>query len=200
MKKSLACGLALLLLGACGESDRSEIYNENNTSVINGVVYNINEKPISGLYKTYYSNGNTKMKIAAKNGKPHGIGKFYRKNGSLQYQAEFKDGVLDGIMYQFYISGTIHNEMHYEGGVCNGAQKTFDADGNQTAEVMYENGKPVSGYVILNDEKQELTAEELAQIAAQNKDELPDGSVFENAENKAEAEKPTEEAPAENKK
>ena len=103
-------------------------------------------------------------------------------------------------MYQFYISGTIHNEMHYEGGVCNGVQKTFDADGNQTVEVVYENGKPVSGYVILNDEKQELTAEELAQIAAQNKDELPNGDVFENAENKAEAEKPAEEEPAENKK
>ena len=159
--------MAVSILAACDKTEKNEIYNENNTNVINGIVYNINEKPINGVYKTYDEHGNVRMKITSKDGKPHGIGYFYRENGSLQYEAEFTDGVLDGRLNQYYVNGAIHNEMHYTNGVYDGIQKTFDADGNQTAEIIYKQGNPISGYVIFNNEKIDLTEEEIAQIMAE---------------------------------
>ena len=60
MKIRILVTVCTALLSACGESDRDEIYNENNTNVVNGVVYDINEKPINGIYKIYYANGKVK--------------------------------------------------------------------------------------------------------------------------------------------
>ena len=157
--------ILMLSLTSCGESDHSEIYNENNTNVINGVVYNSNEKPINGLYRTYYANGNLKMEISSRGGLPNGIGKFYGEDGNLLYQGVFKDGKLDGVLYQYYPEGSVHNEMNYSDNMYDGAQKIYDTDGNQTAEIVYKNGKPISGYVILNDNKIELTTEELSALA-----------------------------------
>lgn len=167
MKIIFLPAIALLMLTACNESEKNEIYNENNTNVINGVVYNINEKPINGVYKTYDEHGNVRMKITSKDGKPHGMGYFFRENGSLQYEAEFKDGILDGQLNQYYVNGALHNEMHYVKGIHDGVQKTFDSEGNQTAEIVYENGKPVSGFVLFNNEQINLTDDELTQIAAE---------------------------------
>ncbi|MBR1904017.1 MAG: hypothetical protein IJ824_02440, partial [Alphaproteobacteria bacterium] len=135
MKIAFLPTIALLLLAACNESEQNEIYNENNTNVINGIVYNMNEKPINGVYKTYDEHGNVRMKITSKDGKPDGTGYFYRENGSLQYQAEFKNGILDGQLNQYYVDGALHNEMHYVNGIYDGAQKTYDAEGKLNAEI-----------------------------------------------------------------
>jgi hypothetical protein len=153
-----------LILTSCNESDYSEIYNENNTSVIDGIVYNINEKPINGLYRTYYTNGNPKMEVSSRNGLPNGIGKFYNEDGSLLYQGLFKNGKLDGMLYQYYPEGSVHNEMNYSHGIYEGSQKIYDIEGNQTAEIIYDAGKPVSGFIILNEDKIELTEDELEAI------------------------------------
>ncbi len=162
MKISHFMVLSLLFAVSCGESDRSEIYNENNTNVINGVVYNINEKPINGLYRTYYQNGNLRMEVYSQNGLPNGLGKFYDEEGNLVYQGTFKDGQMDGTILQYYPDGTVHNEMNYKQGIIDGTQKVYDSKAEQTAEITYENGKPVSGYVLLNDVKIELSDDELA--------------------------------------
>lgn len=167
MKTGYIVLLSALLLTACGESDRAEIYNENNTSVINGVVYNINEKPINGLYRTYYQNGNLRMEVYSQNGLPNGIGKFYDQEGNLLYQGIFKDGQMNGVLYQYYPDGTIHNEMNYKEGIIDGAQKVYNKNAEQTAQITYENGKPTSGYVLLNDVKIELTDDELKAFTLQ---------------------------------
>lgn len=155
-----------LIITSCNESDYSEIYNENNTNVIDGIVYNINDKPINGLYRTYYTNGNPKMEISSRNGLPNGIGKFYNEDGSLLYQGLFKNGKLDGMLYQYYPEGSVHNEMNYSQGIYEGSQKIYDIEGNQTAEIIYDSGKPVSGFVILNEDKIELTKDELEALGA----------------------------------
>ena len=166
MKIGYITAITALILTSCDESDHSEIYNENNTSVINGIVYNINEKPINGLYRTYYTNGNPKMEVSSRNGLPNGIGKFYNEDGSLLYQGLFKNGKLDGMLYQYYPEGSIHNEMNYSKGIYEGSQKIYDIEGNQTAEIIYNAGKPVSGFVILNEDKIELTKDELEALNA----------------------------------
>ena len=164
MKRLILPVMLAVFLGACGDSSDVEIYNENNTTVVNGVVYNIDEKPINGVYKTYYSNGNVRMEIESKNGKPNGEGKFYNENGSLNYSAHFIDGVLDGVMLNYYPDGRVHNELHYVGGKMEGEQKTFDEKGTLTVEAVFEKGKAVSGYTVIEDKKVELTADELASL------------------------------------
>lgn len=153
-----------LILTACDDSQRNEIYNENNTTVINGVVYNIDEKPINGIYKIYYTNGNVRMEIESLDGKPDGDGKFYDKNGNLLYQTSFKNGVIDGKMYNYYENGQLHNEMQYKEGILDGRQKTFDEDGNLTVDVEFVNGKAINGCAYIDGRKVDFAPEELAQI------------------------------------
>ncbi|MBQ9035494.1 MAG: hypothetical protein IJ099_06010 [Alphaproteobacteria bacterium] len=162
MKIGYVFALSAILLASCGESERSEIYNENNTGVINGVVYNINEKPINGLYRTYYQNGNLRMEVYSKNGLPNGAGKFYDDSGNLLYQGTFADGLLEGTLYQYYPEGSVHNEMNYEKGILHGTQKVYNEESEQTVEILYDTGVPISGYVLLDGKKIELTADELA--------------------------------------
>lgn len=153
-----------VLLGSCDDKVREEIYNENNTSVSGGVVYSIEDKPIDGLYKIYYSDGTVKMEVQSKNGVPNGVGKFYTAEGLLNFQGNFANGRLHGAFYNYYPDGLVHNEMNYEHGELHGVQRSYDDEGNLTIEIVYENGKPVSGFTMIKDEKSELTAEELAEL------------------------------------
>ena len=163
----LKYGLAvvLLILPACEKSDDEEIYNENNTNVINGVVYDIDEKPINGIYKTYYSNGSIKMEMKAKNGLPNGDGKFFDENGNIQFSGTFENGKINGKFYQYYEDGTVHNELNYSNGIQTGAQILYDNNGLISAEVMYQDNRALAGYVIIDGEKIALETEELKDLS-----------------------------------
>jgi len=161
MRIALIAVYLVLMLNACKDYDKKEIYNENNTSVIDGVVYNIDEKPINGLYKTYFPNGNIKMQVYSQNGKPNGIGKFYNERGKLVYEGSFIDGQPDGTMYQYYQNGKVHNEMHYSSGKLDGIQHIYNKKGDLIVEIVFNNNKAVSGYAIINGEESEFSAEEL---------------------------------------
>lgn len=155
---------AFLMISACKKADKNEIYNENNTTVKNGVVYNIDESPINGLYRTYHSNGNIKMEVYSKNGLPNGQGKFYNEDGTLLYEGTFENGAPIGTIYHYYRNGSVHNEQNYADGVLHGVQQTFSKKGELSVEVVYDKGKALSGYVVVNGEKVAFTPEELEQL------------------------------------
>ena len=165
--KILKYGVAFitLLVSACERTDNEEIYNENNTNVIGGVVYDTEENPINGIYKTYYSTGAVKMEISARNGLPEGEGKFYDENGNIQFSGTFANGKINGKFYQYYEDGTIHNELNYINGVRNENQILYDNNGQVSAEIVYENGKAVSGYVIIDNKKIALEDEDLKDLS-----------------------------------
>jgi antitoxin component YwqK of YwqJK toxin-antitoxin module len=163
--KYLYVALLCVFLAGCGKTDEPEIYNENNTNVINGIVYDIYEKPINGIYKTYYGNGSIKMEMAAQGGLPEGEGKFYDENGSLQYDATFVDGKLNGKFYHYYEDGNIHNELNYVNGQQSGVQILYDDKGQKAAEVYYENNRAVKGYVFIDGKKIELNESELKRLS-----------------------------------
>lgn len=164
MKYAFTAVILLFLIG-CEKADNVEIYNENNTNVKNGVVYNIDEKPINGVYKTYYGNGSIKMEMSAKNGIPNGEGRFYDENGNLQYSGNFEAGKINGKLYQYYEDGTIHNELNYTNGNQEGPQILYDNKGQISAEITYSNNKPTSGYVIIEGEKIELDNDEISKLS-----------------------------------
>lgn len=169
MKNMIYAFLLVLMVCGCEKATDDEIYNENNTSVLNGVVYDLDEKPINGIYKTYYSNGNIKMEVFARKGIPHGEGKFYDENGNLQYSVNFEKGKIDGKLYQYYEDGNIHNELNYVNGLQDGAQFLYDNKEQILAEIVYDNGKVVSGYVIIEGEKTELSEDELQKLLSETK-------------------------------
>lgn len=165
--------LALIgLLSACGESGSDEIYNENNTNVVDGVVYDINEKPINGIYKTYYPSGNVKMEVESQKGKPEGKGRFYDEDGNILYEGTFRDGKIDGKMLNFYPDGSVHNEVNYNKGVQTGISRTYNEDGSLAVETKFENGKAVSGYAMIQEHKIDLSPEDL-QALSQPQSEQP---------------------------
>lgn len=153
------------LLGACGESDKDEIYNENNTNVVDGVVYDINEKPINGIYKIYYPNGNVKMEVRSKNGKPEGKGNFYDEDGNIIFTGNFKNGLMDGKILNFYPNGSIREENYYVDGVKDGIYKTYDEDGEVSVEVKFEKGQAVSGYVMIKGNKVDMDTDDLQELS-----------------------------------
>lgn len=159
-------GIALAgFLSACGESGTDEIYNENNTNVVEGIVYDINEKPINGTYKIYYPNGNVKMEVKSKNGKPDGLGRFYDEDGNIVFEGNFKNGLMNGKMLNFYPDGSIHNEINYTNGKPDGLYKTYNQDGTPVVEVLFENGTASKGYAIIQEHKIDLTPEDLQEIS-----------------------------------
>lgn len=159
-------GIALAgFLSACGESGTDEIYNENNTNVVEGIVYDINEKPINGTYKIYYPNGNVKMEVKSKNGKPDGLGRFYDEDGNIVFEGNFKNGLMNGKMLNFYPDGSIHNEINYTNGKPDGLYKTYNQDGTPVVEVLFENGTASKGYAIIQEHKIDLTTEDLQEIS-----------------------------------
>ena len=159
-------GIALAgFLSACGESGTDEIYNENNTNVVEGIVYDINEKPINGTYKIYYPNGNVKMEVKSKNGKPDGLGRFYDEDGNIVFEGNFKNGLMNGKMLNFYPDGSIHNEINYTNGKPDGLYKTYNQDGTPVVEVLFENGTASKGYAIIQEHKIYLTPEDLQEIS-----------------------------------
>lgn len=164
MRFAILAVSALVLFSACKEPEKNEIYNENNTTVKDGVVYNIDETPINGLYKTYYPNGTVKMEVYSQNGKPNGLGKFYNEDGTLLYEGTFSDGQPVGTMYHYYRNGKVHNEQNYANGVLHGTQQTYGKKGELLVEVVFDQGKAVSGYAMVNDEKVEFSPEELAEL------------------------------------
>ncbi len=165
MRINVLAVFATCLLLACTESDNAEIYNENNTNVVDGIVYDMNERPINGLYKIYYPNGNVKMEVRSKNGRPDGEGKFYDEVGNLLFSGTFKNGVIHGKMYNYYADGTVRNEMNYVNGVQHGTYKTYKENGDLAINVEFEQGKAISGYTMLQEHKVELSAEDLVAIS-----------------------------------
>ena len=151
----------IMLLGSCDDAADVEIYNENNTTVKNGIVYDIDENPINGLYKIYYPNGNVRMEVESKAGRPDGRGKFYGEDGVLMYSAHFAKGVLNGVLLNYYPDGHVHNELNYLDGQLEGEQKTFDENGVLTVSAVFAHGKAVSGHTIVEGKKVELNSDEL---------------------------------------
>lgn len=192
--KHLYLVIALVLfMSACKKNKEAEIYNENNTNVVNGIVFDIYEKPINGIYKTYYTNGNVKMEMSAKNGIPDGEGQFYDENGNLQYSGTFEQGKINGKFYQYYEDGNVHNELNYINGIQSGAQILYDAKGQISAEVLYDKNKAISGYVLIEGEKIELDADELKSLSTVFEDEQ---EKISNPLTKEDAEKKENELPS----
>ncbi len=127
MKRYFSLVSLLLLLNGCVDITIPEPENVNHQPVDKSVTAHLDIKnqlayfpedlvPFSGVYETYYENGN--------------------KSVEMHYQ----HGFLSGPMLQWYETGDKKFEGHYIHGKADGVFTSWDPNGLQTSEICYSQG------------------------------------------------------------
>jgi len=98
---------------------------------------------LSGIFKTYFSNGNLLAEVSYKNGMLDGRCVIYYVNGFLHNEKFFKEGRLHGIFRAWDESGALFFEINYENDVQHGSDKSYRKNGVLESEDIYEHGRLV---------------------------------------------------------
>ena len=92
--------------------------------VRNDIVYK-NGELYTGVYQTYYENGNIEFEEEYLNGKAHGHHKNYFQNGNLKSDKLYENNQPNGKSQIFYKTGEIEIEGNYLKGKLNGTLIQF---------------------------------------------------------------------------
>ena len=68
-----------------------ETYTMENTKLVKGIRYDMQNRPLNGIVNVYYKTGELLLEMPYINGKANGIARGYRPNGSLFQEIRFKD-------------------------------------------------------------------------------------------------------------
>jgi len=68
-----------------------EIYAEEDTKLINNIRYDMKDKPLNGIVRTYYSSGELMLEMPYTKGIRDGVARWYHPNGSLFMETKFKN-------------------------------------------------------------------------------------------------------------
>lgn len=98
------------------------------------------DKPFTGIAKTYYENGKVDAEYSVENGIQNGMTKLYYKTGELDSEIPFVDGLEQGIAKTYYKNGNVDTEMYYEKGSPEGIAKWYYETGELEAEFPYVAG------------------------------------------------------------
>ena len=91
----------------------------------------------SGVWITYFANGQKYHEINYKNGKKHGTSTSYRADGSRSYIQNFKSGVIDGEYTGYYRTGEVIYRGVYSAGKKTGIWTRYQRDGSISIERDY---------------------------------------------------------------
>ena len=90
MNKILVFTVILIIFYSSNLYARS-VYTMENTKLIKGIRYDLNNKPINGIVSVYYPTGELLLEMPYVNGKQNGVARGYRPDGSLLQEMRFKD-------------------------------------------------------------------------------------------------------------
>ncbi len=110
--------------------------------VRNDIVYK-NGELYTGVYQTYYENGNIEFEEEYLNGKAHGHHKNYFQNGNLKNDKLYENNQPNGKSQIFYKTGEIEIEGNYLKGKLNGTLIQFYKNGKKSREKFYKNDKEI---------------------------------------------------------
>ena len=68
-----------------------ETYTMENTKLIKGIRYDMQNRPLNGIVNVYYKTGELLLEMPYVNGKQNGVARGYRPDGSLLQEIKFKD-------------------------------------------------------------------------------------------------------------
>ena len=123
-----------------GEVTGSFIYNDYGEVVSEGIIDNEGKK--RGVWKDYYTSGETKAEGQYENNYRSGKWKFYHKNGQVEQTGDYSRGRITGLWRWYYEDGSILREEQFYNGREDGYLIEYSIDGRIITEGDYIEGEP----------------------------------------------------------
>lgn len=155
MRKLMIIASALLILAACGNSQKEakevKLHELEDRS---GVAYLLNtDKPFTGTAYAYYSDGiSLYQKSDFVDGKQHGEFIEYFQNGQISYKIFYKEGIEDGEWVWYTDGGTLIKRVNYNEGKLHGEWISYYDNGQVWLKGQYENGEEVGEWFAYDEE------------------------------------------------
>jgi len=123
------------------KQDRWITFHPGNTSKIEKEGFYENNRK-TGLWKTYYLNGNLKSEITYKNNLPEGFAKFYYENGKPSEEGMWKGTMWVGSYNYYHENGNKAYEWNFnDNGKRTGVQKYYYENGQLLIKGDWADGK-----------------------------------------------------------
>ena len=108
-------------------------------------LYYQNNEPYSGWAKTMSDSEYGKGLTQFKDGKISGLYTTWYENGQKKDELTYKDGQLDGLWTRWYENGQKSSEETYKDGKSDGPHTSWHENGQKAAEGTSKDGKAVDG-------------------------------------------------------
>ncbi len=124
----------------------------------NGLYYDKDQNPFTGLYREYYDNGQVKQDMILVNGKIDGQATLWYRSGTIKEIRMFKAGLRDGLWISFNEMEKKTGEASYKDDQKEGHWRIWDDNGVLRYEMYYRKGQK-AGLWIMYDESGNKTSE-----------------------------------------
>jgi antitoxin component YwqK of YwqJK toxin-antitoxin module len=95
----------------------------------------------TGMWESYWDNGDLESKGSYKNGKEEGYWETYHYNGQLESKGNYMDGVRDGYWEIYFDNGNLWYKGGYRDGLKDGIWESYWVDGKLHYNRIFKNGK-----------------------------------------------------------
>lgn len=125
------------LLSACDNGE----YDYKDLNCSKGMVCQTKSgKPVTGMVKTYYPDGELKRTITYVKGLREGMMTDYYKNGVIKAEVMYHNNLVDGSAKAYYENGVLAGDCNYTCEKLDGSCALYNEDGSLDAEETYHNG------------------------------------------------------------
>ena len=124
-------GIALSLSSSMGQIVQGD----------DGLYYDENDKPYTGIYKEFYEGGTVRTEMVLKEGMKDGYIRIYFPDGKLHEIRSYKHNKMDGKWETRNRKGIKTAEAHYLKGFKDGKWLIWDDKGVLRYDMTYRNGK-----------------------------------------------------------
>ena len=101
-------------------------------------------KPVTGVVRDRYEDGQLKSEYNFKDGKLDGLCRERYEDGQLMYDGNFKDDKRDGLCRAWYENGQLLYEYNYKDGKIDGLAREWHRSGGLKIEQNYKEDKLIS--------------------------------------------------------
>ena len=138
-RKNVCC---LLFLGLCGchVGQLTTLYNDNTSIEKDGIRYDANNKPITGVYHRYSDTMQLMDEIYYVKGKISGLYQSYNKDGIVVLRGQFLNGVPHGKVVLYYDNGNEKEVSFYKDGKLAGGRLFYYKSKGLMRKESYKNG------------------------------------------------------------
>lgn len=102
-------------------------------------------RPIAGISKNYYDDGQIRNEVPVKDGMRHGVAREYYESGQLAAAIEYQANLKNGWSKWYYQDGILYQEAQFVANQKEGIEKKYYNTGELMAVLKWKGGKPVPG-------------------------------------------------------